>query len=128
MATEAEGAVPARRSPLASVALATGAIGVLIAVLAPTISAKLEGVPLGAGFTLSTDKVVDTPSFAWLWLTHTILGAIALALALAAYLGGGFTRTVRAALALGIAAIAWKFVIYALTIALAVAFLLSFLS
>ena len=128
MATEAPAAVPARRSPLGGVALAVGALGVLLAVLAPTISAKIEGIPLSAVFTLSTDKVVGTQTFAWLWMTHTIVGALAVALAIAAWLGVGFTRTVRTALALGIAAFAWKYVLYALTIALAIAFVLNFLS
>ena len=123
MTASAETAAVAPPTALRAVALACGASGVLLALGAPTLAALIEHLPV-RGFILFDEEIAATRSFAILSWLHALLGAGAIVCALSAYLRGGFARAGRVGLVLGVAALAWKIVLYALLICV-VLFLLS---
>ncbi len=90
-------------------------MGVLLAIATPELSSLIEQQPT-QGFPLFSEELAATHTFHVLFWTYTALGVCAIALAIAAYLSGGFARMGRVGLTLGIAAVAWKYVIYAVVI------------
>jgi len=116
-------------SALRGVALACGVAGVLLAIAAPYLAAWHENIEGESGVLATFDKtVLASHTFGILFWVYTLLGAAAVACALGLYVRGILGRNGRLALVLGIAALAWKFTLYLLVIAIVIWLLVAGLS
>lgn len=122
--TELDQATTAQPHRLRGASVVIGAAAILLALLSPSIAGLIEHIPTH-GLTLSDEKLSATRSFDLLFWTYTLLGILAAAFAIAAYLQGGFGRAGRIGLIFGVMALAWKYVLYAFIIMLIVLFLAS---
>ena len=126
MSAPAETAATAPPTAWRAAALLCGAGGVLLALAAPNLAAWHEHIAVKDGvLTMFDATVAASRTFAALFWTYTLLGAAAVACALAAYMRGSLGRSGTVALGLGIVALAWKYVVYAILIAVVLALIVA---
>ncbi len=117
---------PAKPIPFGGIGLCFGIAALLLALIATPLAAVLESEDwLPYATSLWDQEISETRSYLWLRLFYGALGLVAAGCALLETHLRRMNWTARFGLILGVIALAWKWVIWGIVIAVAVAILLN---
>ncbi|MDZ4812397.1 MAG: hypothetical protein SGI99_07240 [Pseudomonadota bacterium] len=123
--TQSEIAAP-KPIPFGSIGLCFGVAALVLALVATALAAVLESEDwLSYATSLWDQEISETRSYLWLRLVYGALGVVAISCALVEAHLRRMNWTARFGLILGVIALAWKWVLWGIVIAVAVAILLN---